>query len=462
MNGSALKKIPVTPISQMAKKDYDVLIIGTGAGGGAALWRLCKKWRKNKKRIGVIEAGDLVLPTHARNITGLNHKKLFNKLKSVIGDDLPHYSGATQALAVGGKTLFWGGVTPRLHPIEYKEWPIPMKDIENYYKIAERVMNVTQSYTKDPIMKTILHSLKDNGYPEATVVPKAIEINRKNLGILHSSDLFSSLSFLTSALNHRSFDLGINARATQIFPEKKRFIIKVAPKHNNIYFLKAKTVILSTGSLETPRLLLHSGVKGDTIGHYLVNHSSVRVKRALKIPDYLRRAGRVDILIPQSNSRLFQIQIHGKQKGLFLTGYGKVESRFENQLTLNSDDVDEDGVPKLQIDFSYSEKDQQIIREMETFVEQISSVIGLQRNRRNNDSLLSLRPPGADNHECGTCRMGIDPSTSATNSYGQIHSIPGLYIADNSVLPAIGAVNPTLTTISLAIRTVDYIVEHSK
>ncbi|MGO4276794.1 LysM domain-containing protein, partial [Paenibacillus sp. TAF58] len=31
--------IPLTPIEQMAQTDYDVLIIGSGAGGGAALWR---------------------------------------------------------------------------------------------------------------------------------------------------------------------------------------------------------------------------------------------------------------------------------------------------------------------------------------------------------------------------------------------------------------------------------------
>ncbi len=36
--------IPLTSIEQMAKTDYDVLIIGSGAGGGAALWRLCEQW----------------------------------------------------------------------------------------------------------------------------------------------------------------------------------------------------------------------------------------------------------------------------------------------------------------------------------------------------------------------------------------------------------------------------------
>ncbi|WP_235548767.1 hypothetical protein [Paenibacillus sp. Soil522] len=32
--------MPLTPLEQMAETEYDVLIVGTGAGGGTALWRL--------------------------------------------------------------------------------------------------------------------------------------------------------------------------------------------------------------------------------------------------------------------------------------------------------------------------------------------------------------------------------------------------------------------------------------
>ena len=70
--------IPLTSIEQMAKTDYDVLIIGSGAGGGAALWRLCEQWGQNGKRIGMIEAGDLLLPTHAFNLPTLNEQRALN------------------------------------------------------------------------------------------------------------------------------------------------------------------------------------------------------------------------------------------------------------------------------------------------------------------------------------------------------------------------------------------------
>jgi len=70
--------------------------------------------------------------------------------------------------------------------------------------------------------------------------------------------------------------------------------------------------------------------------------------------------------------------------------------------------------------------------------------------------------PGEDNHETGTCRMGLDPDTSATNLYGQIHGIPNLFVADNSVVRLTGPANPTLTTVALAIRTADYLIAQLK
>ena len=73
------------------------------------------------------------------------------------------------------------------------------------------------------------------------------------------------------------------------------------------------------------------------------------------------------------------------------------------------------------------------------------------------DNAPRLLVPGEDNHECGTCRMGLDPDTSATDIFGQIHAISGLFVADNSVVRLSVPANPTLTTVALAIRTADYI-----
>ncbi|KRE53677.1 hypothetical protein ASG81_02655 [Paenibacillus sp. Soil522] len=72
---------------------------------------------------------------------------------------------------------------------------------------------------------------------------------------------------------------------------------------------------------------------------------------------------------------------------------------------------------------------------------------------------LSSLTAGLVYHDMGTCRMGYFPATSATDPYGQIHGVQGLYVADNSVIPTSGAANPTLTTVALAIRTADYLMK---
>ncbi len=41
------------PIRTMEQTDYDVIIVGTGAGGGAVLWRLCEQWKENGKKVGI-------------------------------------------------------------------------------------------------------------------------------------------------------------------------------------------------------------------------------------------------------------------------------------------------------------------------------------------------------------------------------------------------------------------------
>lgn len=72
---------------------------------------------------------------------------------------------------------------------------------------------------------------------------------------------------------------------------------------------------------------------------------------------------------------------------------------------------------------------------------------------KNGQSDLCLMPPGQDNHVSGTCRMSLESYDGATNPYGEVFGVAGLFVADNSVLPPIGASNPTLSTVSLSIRT---------
>jgi choline dehydrogenase-like flavoprotein len=53
-------------------------------------------------------------------------------------------------------------------------------------------------------------------------------------------------------------------------------------------------------------------------------------------------------------------------------------------------------------------------------------------------------------HQMGTCRLGSDPRTSVADPSGQVHGVRGLYIADASTFPTASGVNPMLTTMALS------------
>ncbi|MGM0876225.1 MAG: GMC oxidoreductase [Bacillota bacterium] len=471
--------IPVTPLEQMENTEYDVLIIGTGAGGGAVTWRLCEQWGRNGKKIGVVEAGDFVLPTQAANLPTMNNermKKYHEYVSKPLGEFLPDFRGAKQVFAFGGRTLFWNAICQRLNRFEMAEWPVTFQEMEAYYTIAERIMNVSQNYTEgSPITEILLNRLQRKGVLEAKGTPVAADLYSRAIEKIGSEVFFSSICFIAKALNIRPFDIAVKTRAVQVLVDKDEVVgVKVMSPEKKPYLLKAKKVVLSASTFETPRLLLHSGIKGKAIGHYLMNHSYVTTTGNIRRHKFPELLGTLGILISSTKERRYQLQLRGpsgyfwyqpfQQKPLlehveidFLC-FGEVEPRFENKVTLDPYRIDEFGVPEVQVNFSFSEKDEAIIRKIVAAVKKISSFCNIKLNVNQKQAPICLMPPGDLNHDSGTCRMGDDPSISVVNRFGQVHGVKGLYIADNSVFPSIGAANLTLTTVALAIRTADNMI----
>lgn len=56
-------------------------------------------------------------------------------------------------------------------------------------------------------------------------------------------------------------------------------------------------------------------------------------------------------------------------------------------------------------------------------------------------------------HHMGSARMGNDPATSVANPDGELHDTPGVWIGDASAFPTASGTNPMLTTMALAHRT---------
>ncbi|MEH7238525.1 GMC family oxidoreductase [Bacillus sp. JJ1562] len=474
--------INTKPISELAKTEYDVVIVGSGPGGGAVLQRLCQLWKQQgAKKIAILEKGDKLFHSHAQNIATQNvntsRDVLLPNNSTPIGQRLPQFSGATMIYALGGRSLFWNAATPRPIEEELKQWPINRRELDVYYRMAEELLHVTTDWAKGSSMQDrMLRRLHAAGILEAQNMPLAIDLSPSRQGEVHSNPWYSSINSLAMGQLDRPYDLAVDAFVHKVntTPNGKRTasvqVIDTKTKSN--YTIRAKNVVLSASTLETPRILLNSGVQGPAIGRYLTGHVSMIGIGTVSRGQFSDRLGNLSILKFETEDDPYQIQILGpdqywsyqqfedkelkNQLMVVYASFGRVESRPENRVYLDSK-VDEYGVPLQQVQYSLSEKDRQTARKVEQGIRDAAKAMGVTLD----ESSLVLRPPGADMHEACTCRMGSNPNTSATNRNGQIHGVQGLYVADNSALPSLTAAGPVLSNTALAIRVADHIVRHS-
>jgi choline dehydrogenase-like flavoprotein len=135
---------------------YDVIIIGTGAGGGT----LARKLAPTGKKILILERGNYVprekdnWSTRAVNVESkYNTKEIWRDRQ---GNDLhPHTN-----YYVGGNTKFYGAALFRLRKEDFAEihhyggvspaWPISYDEIEPFYNAAEHIYHVHGNRGEDP------------------------------------------------------------------------------------------------------------------------------------------------------------------------------------------------------------------------------------------------------------------------------------------------------------------------
>ncbi|HEV8239403.1 MAG TPA: GMC family oxidoreductase [Thermoanaerobaculia bacterium] len=71
--------------------------------------------------------------------------------------------------------------------------------------------------------------------------------------------------------------------------------------------------------------------------------------------------------------------------------------------------------------------------------------------------LLDGAQPMISAHQLSSCRMGPDPATSVANTDGELHDVKGVWMGDASACPTSLGANPMVTIMALAERTADKI-----
>lgn len=159
---------------------YDVIIIGSGAGGGTLLHSLAK----SNKKILMLERGNF-LP---REVENWEPSAVFEDGRYISSDTWYDSSGKKFQpqvhYFVGGATKLYGAALYRLRPEDFGElrhmdgisptWPLSYDDFEPWYSEAEQLYQVHGEHGQDP---TEGHWSKQYPWPPVTNEPRIEQLS---------------------------------------------------------------------------------------------------------------------------------------------------------------------------------------------------------------------------------------------------------------------------------------------
>src|SRR3954464_3560319 len=118
------------------RSDFDIIIIGSGIGGGILADDLADRLG-DRKRILVLEAGSYIYPTHVYNLCRFPNASLAKHFacdnfwqQGRDGDQF--FIGEKPQLNLGGRSIFWSGLIPTIQPWELEFFPQQVRqDLSN-------------------------------------------------------------------------------------------------------------------------------------------------------------------------------------------------------------------------------------------------------------------------------------------------------------------------------------------
>ena len=142
-----------------------------------------------------------------------------------------------------------------------------------------------------------------------------------------------------------------------------------------------------------------------------------------------------------------------------LSGFGECLPDFENYVEIDKKVVDVFGIPVLKIHMTWGENEKKMIPDMAESAAEMMAAAGAKNIR---PWTVMDRIPGYGIHEMGVARMGKDKKTSVLNQFQQAWDIDNLFVMDASSFTSGACQNPTLTIMSVAVRSTDYLLGELK
>lgn len=499
----------------------DVVVVGTGAGGAPLLASLARRGLT----VVALEAGRNTEPgdhvpdevAAPGDINWMDERLSGGGAPTAFG---PNNSGT----GVGGSTLHWGAFTPR--PSEHdlrlrtesgagQDWPISHAELTGWIEQVEHDVGVAgpEHYPWDPSRRYRMRPPARNASSDmmmrgtaaagitATDAPVGLTTEDRHQehhglrqacvscgschqGCRNGAKVSMDTTYLPAAvafgaeIRPESFVHGIELDAAG------RVGAVLYTADGREHRQRCRSLVLAAGGVETPRLLLHTGLANGSgqVGRNFTAHGATQVwarfdesmrsyrgyPSSIITEDFVRPADAdfaggylIQSLGVQPQTFATSLVRGGGLRGAelvralqdypFSAGVGinaECLPYDDNRLEL-TDELDEHGVPRARVSFTPGSNEEAIrrhaVRTMTTIVEAAGG--------------QDVRVLERTAHTIGTARMGTDRETSVVDQDGRSWDVPNLWIADNSVFPSAVIANPALTIMALSLRTADRMLQ---
>jgi choline dehydrogenase-like flavoprotein len=485
-----------------ASDPYDVCIIGSGPAGTI----LAKSLVENGVRTLMLESGYGLFQW----LTDKRFKK--NLADFEVSGDTDYPIENTRGMLLGGTSNFWTGRCERLHPLDFEKhpytpkknpWPITYNDLEPYYELAEKTLNVRcgdrSTYAPPrripfPLSpKTDISYLKELFYKIGVVVDDSPTATPQKIPRF----FWFQNEVLPSFLKAPHFTLITGANVTRLLNDTQRNItgalVKTLNRQKKI--ARAKKYVIACGGIATPRLLLLSkseqfpngiGNHNDRVGRGFNEHPAVnfygqlphqgdsrvlsnKIGRSHQFYNTFWKENLGTVLpvfrqswvLPHHNMPMtltnlprntMAILRRFRKATVYIGVVIEMKISDSNRVLLSQTKRDLFGDPLAHLVMNYSEEDLRLLDRSRALTKKWYAQLGATDV---NEAQITF-----SRHHCGTCRMGDNPNTSVVDKNLKVHDTKNLYLGGSEVFVTGGSMQPVLTITALAYRLGEHLVEN--
>lgn len=497
---------------------YDAIVIGSGAGGSVVAARLAQAGM----RVAIVEKGGY----YDRHDFNQSEREmvpaLFMKRGLMATDDLSIILLAGECVG-GGTTINWC-TSMEVPPHVLADWrertgfaDLTPEHLQPFYENVRQRLNITAVPESDHNAnnRIIFEGAAQSGLSVKTIhrnavsdaelaaqhgIPVCIQCGFCGVGCAYDAKRSTLVTYLVDAVAGGA-DLFAHANAEKIVVDAngaKRVLVlhEQAGGEPKRFELSAPVVVVAGGALQSPALLLRSGLANGSgqVGKNLYLHPTTALfgqyDRSIEMGYGIPQSALYDQQIDQGDGYGFWLETAPAQPGLaaiavpeFGAAHRELMRKYpqmSNVIILVRDrghgrvELDEHG--EAMVKYELHERDERSLLDGMKLSARLMRAAGAQRIfslhaeavatdltvKTSQDNLeyfdREIESRGIEPNRCvlfsahqmGTCRMGADPRASVVNRYGECHNVKDLYVADGSIFPASAGINPMLPIMALA------------